>query len=141
MAGSVHARTVEPGNFGAGLIIGDPTGLTGKWWISERRAVDMSLGWDFSGKNDRVEVHADYLWQFPLDIAEMQGRLPLYIGVGGRLLTGHDAHAGVRVPFGISYIFPRAPVEMFAEITPLMDLTPSTDFGINAAVGVRFYFK
>jgi hypothetical protein len=30
---------------------------------------------------------------------------------------------------------------MFAEITPLMDLTPSTDFGINAAVGVRFYFK
>ena len=141
MVGSVYARTVESGDFGAGLIIGDPTGLTTKWWISEKRAIDMALAWDFSGKDDRLEVHADYLWHFPINIPEMKGRLPLYVGVGGRLLTGHNARTGVRVPFGITYLFPGAPIDLFAEITPLLDLTPDSDFSVNGGVGVRFYFK
>jgi hypothetical protein len=141
MAVGVRAGTVEPGDFGAGIIIGDPTGLSAKWWLSENHAIDMALAWDLSGNDDRLEAHADYLWHFPLHIPEMRGRLPLYMGVGGRLLTGHDAHAGVRVPFGICYLFPQVPVELFAEITPLLDLTPDTDFSVNGGVGARFYFK
>ncbi len=129
------------GDFGAGLIIGDPTGLTGKWWLSQTRAVDLALAWDLSGPENRFETHADYLWHFPLHIAGMEGRLPLYVGVGGRLLAGHNARVGVRVPFGISYLSAQVPFEVFAEVTPLLDFTPDSDTSVSAALGARFYFK
>ncbi|MBL0058693.1 MAG: hypothetical protein IPP35_06220 [Elusimicrobia bacterium] len=144
MAGAAWGAGSQPGaprDFGVGAIIGDPTGLTAKYWITGKRAVDMALAWELSGSDDRVEIHADHLWHFDLNVDSMQGRLPLYAGLGGRILTGHDAQVGVRIPFGICYLFPRIPIELFAEITPLLDFTPDSDTSVNGGVGVRFYFK
>jgi hypothetical protein len=134
----------QPGtarDFGVGAIVGDPTGLTAKYWFTNTRAVDMALAWDLSGDDDRMEIHADHLWHFDLNMNRMQGRLPLYVGLGGRLLTGHDARLGVRIPFGISYLFAQVPIELFGEIAPLLDVTPDSDTSVNGGVGVRFYFK
>lgn len=101
----------------------------------------MALAWDLSGDDDRLEIHADHLWHFDLNMNRMEGRLPLYVGLGGRLLTGHDARLGVRIPFGISYLFAQVPIELFGEIAPLLDVTPDSDTSVNGGVGVRFYFK
>lgn len=134
----------QPGaarDFGLGVIIGDPTGISGKYWLTEKRAVDMALAWDLSGDEDRFEVHADHLWHFDLKIDSSQGRLPLYVGLGGRLLTGHDARLGLRIPMGIAYLFPRTPIELFAEVVPVVDFTPDSDSTVNGGAGVRFYFK
>ncbi len=144
VAGASWAESPQPGSardFGVGAIVGDPTGLSAKYWFTRTRAVDMALAWDLSGSDDRLEIHSDHLWHFDLDVSRMQGRLPLYVGVGGRLLTGHDARLGVRVPFGICYMFPRVPIELFGEIVPLFDLTPDSDTSVNGGAGVRFYFK
>jgi hypothetical protein len=144
MAGASWAagsQAGSAGDFGVGVIAGDPTGFSAKYWLTRTRAVDMALAWDLSGSDDRLEVHADHLWHFDLDLSRLQGRMPLYVGLGGRVLTGHDARLGVRIPFGISYMFPRTPIELFGEITPLIDLTPDTDSTVNGGVGVRFYFK
>jgi hypothetical protein len=129
------------GDLGVGVIIGSPTGLSAKYWITRMRAVDVALAWDLSGDDDRFEVHADHLWHFDFNVSGMQGRLPLYVGLGGRLLTGHDAQAGLRVPFGLSYLFPKTPIELFAEIVPVFDFTPDSDTSVNGGAGVRFYFK
>lgn len=32
-------------NFGLGLVLGDPTGFTGKYWTSGRTALDFNIGW------------------------------------------------------------------------------------------------
>jgi hypothetical protein len=48
---------------------------------------------------------------------------------------------GVRIPFGIAYQFSEVPVDVFLEIVPVLDLNPSTSGSINAALGVRYYFK
>src|SRR4051812_11458789 len=72
-------RPGAPGNFGAGVVVGDPTGLTAKWWTGDNRAIDIALAWDLSGADKRVEAHADYLWHFPLEVQGMEGRLPLYV--------------------------------------------------------------
>ena len=144
MAGVTWAGPSQPGSakdFGVGAIVGDPTGLTAKYWITHKRAVDMALAWDLSGDDDRLEIHADHLWHFDLNMNRMEGRLPLYVGLGGRLLTGHDARLGVRIPFGISYLFAQVPIELFGEIAPLLDVTPDSDTSVNGGVGVRFYFK
>jgi hypothetical protein len=34
----------------------------------------------------------------------------------------------------------RAPVEIFLEIVPGLDLIPGTDFDLDGAIGARYYF-
>jgi len=72
-----------------------------------------------------------------------KGRLPFYYGIGGRMKfseNNNDNFIGVRVPFGLAYIFETAPVDIFFELVPVLDLAPDTDFDFNAALGVRYFF-
>lgn len=129
------------GNFGLGIIVGEPTGISIKAKLSGSSAIDAALGWSFA-KYSSMHIHADYL----NTIAKLGSQVPLYIGIGGRLKANNgdrkeDSHLGVRVPFGIDYTPPSTPVELFFEVVPIMDLTPTTDFTWNAAAGVRYYFQ
>ena len=126
---------------GVGVIVGEPTGISIKKWIGETWAVDAAAAWSFSG-NESFQFHADYLihnffLRLPKDFI---GRLPVYYGVGCRIKLDEDALVGIRIPFGISYLFAHAPVDLFVEVVPILDVTPDTDLDINAAIGVRFYF-
>lgn len=137
---------------GLGIILGEPTGVSAKAWINKEHAIDAAAAWSFS-ENASFQLHADYLiHNFGLlKTGDIGGRLPIYFGIGGRLkLEDHDnvngrnsddALLGVRIPFGIAYLFAKAPVEVFAEIVPILDLVPDTDFDMNGAIGARFYFR
>jgi hypothetical protein len=43
---SAQIRSDE--DFGLGLILGEPTGLSLKYWFDEERAVDGALAWSLS---------------------------------------------------------------------------------------------
>jgi len=45
LASVAHAQ--RGGDFGLGLIIGDPTGLSGKGFVSETNAIDFAVGLAF----------------------------------------------------------------------------------------------
>ncbi|HXE97588.1 MAG TPA: DUF3996 domain-containing protein [Dongiaceae bacterium] len=147
----VSGARAEDG-LGVGIIAGEPTGISVKKWLSRDTAIDAAAAWSFS-ENDSFQLHADYLIHNfgVLKTAGIDGRLPLYFGIGGRLKlqnngnnnrrNDHDALLGVRIPFGIAYMFAKAPVDIFAEIVPILDLVPATDLDINGAIGVRFYFR
>ena len=45
----------------------------------------------------------------------------------------------ILVALGINYIFKTAPVGMFFEIVPLVDLVPNTEFSLSGAIGLRYY--
>jgi hypothetical protein len=146
------ARVEAQEGFGLGVIVGEPTGISFKKWLNKEHAIDAAAAWSFS-ENDSFQFHADYLFHnfSLLKTGDIGGRLPLYVGVGGRVkLEGHDhdngrnrhdALVGVRVPFGISFLFNKVPVDLFAEIVPILDVAPDTDFDINGAIGARFYFR
>jgi hypothetical protein len=73
------------------------------------------------------------------------GKLPLYVGVGGRLKIKNnkgndDNRFGIRVPLGIVYMLESAPVDVFLEIAPILDLTPKTDVSVNGGLGFRYFF-
>lgn len=134
----------QQSGFGLGIMFGDPTGLSFKGWISERSAIDGGLGWSFVNEGS-MHIHADYLYHF-YNVFETP-RIPLYLGVGGRIKlknTEHqnnDTRVGVRIPFGIAYQFEEVPVDVFLEIAPILDLNPTTRGSVNGALGVRYYFK
>ena len=136
--------------FGVGVIIGEPTGISFKNWISNRHAIDAAAAWSFSG-DDEFQFHMDYLFHnYDLVHAEdMGGRLPVYFGVGGRAKFEEDSGrrhnddtiVGVRLPLGIAYIASGPPLDFFVEIVPTLDVAPDTDFELNAGIGMRFYFR
>jgi hypothetical protein len=160
------ARTVLPGlllaftvasgvaqtreGFGVGFILGEPTGLSWKYGISRTNALDGAIGF---APGDRFRIHVDYLWEaHPFT----EPALSLHYGLGGAIGFGqtwfveHGHHDGywvtrqdlglaLRVPFGIDYAIPRAPVELFFELAPLLILAPDAGAGVDVGIGVRFY--
>jgi hypothetical protein len=135
LAGSAAAQ----GNFGMGIILGEPTGVSAKLWLTDRTAVDAAAAWSFSDE-DAFHLHADFLLHnFDLITVE-KGRLPIHFGIGGRLKFADDTKLGVRIPVGLTYIFDGAPIDIFFEVVPILDLIPDTEFDANAAIGARFFF-
>ncbi|HNQ13309.1 MAG TPA: hypothetical protein PKH65_08060 [Bacteroidia bacterium] len=132
-----HAQQV--GGFGAGIIIGEPTGLSGKLFMSERNAVDFALAWSFAD-DAALHLHSDYLVHNYDLIHVSYGKLPLFYGIGGRLKLADKSRLGLRVPVGLAYLFDEDPFEVFIELVPLLDLIPVTSFTINGGIGVRYYF-
>ncbi|MBI5475743.1 MAG: hypothetical protein HY964_03295 [Ignavibacteriales bacterium] len=126
--------------FGLGIMIGEPTGLNAKGWLTKRTAIDAGLAWSFVHET-ALHVHVDYLIH-SFNVFPDAEQLPLYYGIGGRIRTGEkrDAQVGLRMVGGIEYMFRTAPIDIFFEIAPILDLTPKTELNMNAGIGARFYF-
>ncbi len=43
-SGDAHAQPVEKGTFGVGIILGEPTGISAKLYLSDNTAVDAAAG-------------------------------------------------------------------------------------------------
>jgi hypothetical protein len=126
---------------GLGVIIGEPTGPTFKYWSSPTTAIDGALAWSLDG-NDDLHLHVDYLFH-DFGVANVKkGRLPIYYGIGGRIRFhdgNQDDQFGVRIPVGFAYLFEKSPLELFFEVVPIVDLAPETELDFNAGLGIRYY--
>jgi len=137
---SLDNNFAKGGNFGLGIILGEPTGLSCKLWNSRTTALDGAIAWSFGNKN-AMHIHIDHLFHNFNLINVSNGSLPVYYGIGGRMrLDEDDNKIGVRIPIGLAYQFADAPLDIFFEIVPLLDLVPSTDFCLNGAIGIRYFF-
>jgi hypothetical protein len=125
---------------GLGIIVGEPTGVSFKYWTSSTTAFDAALAWSFVDEG-AFHIHGDYIFHNFNLIRISGGKLPFYYGIGARIKTANKTRFGVRVPLGLAYIFFNAPVDIFFEVVPILDLAPKTDFKINAAIGARFFFN
>lgn len=137
------------GAVSAGLVVGNPTGLTLKSWQGQH-ALDFGVGWYTAGYRDvfgnhwsttEVEFTGDYVVHNYGLFHLKEGKLPLYYGLGAAVWAGSVGALGVRVPVGLDFIFAGAPLDIFAEIVPTMYLAPSTHLEMGAAFGVRYRFQ
>lgn len=137
--GNAQAQTsTRSGQLAGGVMLGEPTGLSFKYWNNDRRAIDAGVAWSFEG-NDLISIHGDLLWHKWLNVDS--GRLAFYYGIGARaLLNGSDSQVGARIPLGLNYLLQDAPIGFFLEIAPIIDVIPSTDGNGSGGLGVRFYF-
>jgi hypothetical protein len=141
-------RGAEKGVFGLGLIVGEPTGVSAKYYLADDTAIDAAIGGAFIGRG--VQVHADFLWHPWLLERTASFVLPLYVGIGARVLKrdaggGEADHTriGLRAPVGILFDFTRVPLDVFVEISGVFDYRTRGDaFGLdlNFGAGVRYYF-
>jgi len=145
-----HFAAAQERGFGLGVVAGEPTGISLKNWQSRNTALAGAIAWSFAG-NDYIQLHGDYLsHNFSLLKVE-KGQLPFYYGIGGRLkLINIDnkkdegngkTRVGVRIPLGLAYLFEKVTLDLFVEVVPVLDLVPETEFDLNAAIGLRYFFS
>lgn len=151
-------RYVANGEFGAGLELGAPAGLNGKYFLSDDGALNFGIGWigDYYYRGrDGIHLYFDYLWH-PVSLANPPAfQLPLYVGIGGRIWSFDDndyrgdddlTAFGVRVPFGIAFDFNNVPLDIFLQLTFVLDFyrgynDNDADAHLEGSIGIRFWFK
>jgi hypothetical protein len=129
-----------PAIVGAGLIIGEPTGISAKLWFVETGfGLDAAVAWSFT-EPASLYMHGNALFHLAL-IQTAGGRYIVpYVGAGANTRFGSEASIGVRIPIGLSLLpFPNLPLEFFAELAPGIGLLPSTSPSFGAGLGARFY--
>ncbi|HCN05746.1 MAG TPA: hypothetical protein DIS79_09005 [Bacteroidetes bacterium] len=140
--------------FGFGIILGDPLGLTAKYWTNNENALVFGLGASYFGA-PRIQV--DYLWHFDAFQSQV---VKMYAGPGLGFGFGREGYGvwykrgkrdvfyyrdegefgiGVRAIVGINVIPKRTPLEIFLELGPNIGVAPGFGVALDAAIGVRFY--
>lgn len=146
-----YAQSPESKNFGFGIILGDPTGLTLKFWTQRNNAIVIDVGESYFG-NPRIGL--DYLWHFD---AFRSNITKLYAGFGGVLGIGQgkglyyiEHHGfyyrsdngiglGLRGVFGVNVIPRNSPLEFFFEVGLLVGFSPALGSAGDVGIGMRFY--
>ena len=155
LVASSFAANAQSSGFGLGIMLGEPTGISGKYWIGSDRALDFGLAWGV-WNGTYLHLHADYLFHNMELIKVTKGKLPLYYGPGLRMRSwtggrywrkgewhdydGSHVDLGIRFPVGVAYLFDGAPVDLFLEVVPTLDLVPATGLEFDAALGARYWF-
>lgn len=148
---TAYSQSPEGKNLGFGIIVGDPTGITLKFWTQRTNAIVFDVGGSYFG-SPRIDV--DYLWHFDAfnsNVAKLYGGLGGVLGIGSGkgfwykdkggfyYRTSSDLGLGVRGVFGVNFIPRSTPLELFLEIGALVGLSPSFGSAADFALGVRFY--
>jgi hypothetical protein len=128
------AQAQQSGQTGLGFMLGNPTGVTAKKWLSDTQAIDAVAGFSF-GKHTNFSLHSDYLWHSK-DALYYQDETPLdlYYGLGGSI------QLGLRLPIGVSRTISESKADMFGEIAPIFDFVDAKRIEIHLAFGARYYF-
>ncbi|MCX6168129.1 MAG: hypothetical protein NTX65_02230 [Ignavibacteriales bacterium] len=142
---AVNESIAQKRSFGLGVMLGEPSGISAKLWTSDNNAFDFGLGWSvFNNRNDSgnsFHFHMDYLWHSFNAISSTE-RFPLYYGIGGRFRggAGNESTLAVRGVLGIAWLPRDTPIDVFIELAPSLEFTPSTGFALDAAIGARYFF-
>jgi len=137
---------VDKGTFGIGIVLGEPTGISAKLYLTDDTAIQAAVGINFIGSG--VQGNAEYL----LHPWVLQDRdlfsLPVYLGPGLRFIQyggrGVESHAaiGLRAVIGMQFDFKEQPLDAFVEVAGVVeyDFTEKGEVALNLGAGVRYYF-
>ena len=147
--------------FGLGVELGYPTGLTGKYFLQQDRALQFGLGYVRHWRDrDGGHIYFDYLFHPVSLVSNPTFELPFYFGFGGRAWNvdyydgrydGYDGTVfGVRVPLGVSFDFNNVPIDIFVQLAFTFDFLHTgfdnrydRDFyaDLHGTFGIRYYFE
>lgn len=141
--------------FGVGFKLGEPSSLSGKYIVDAKVAYDAQISFT---TRDYLVIYGDRLFHFPDLITQnsMSERLSPYVGVGPlfvfQMRKDHDKGQyfnerddklafGVRVPFGIEWMWEKVPLGIGLELAPGIMVLPATIGILQGGLSLRYYFN
>ncbi|MBA3391737.1 MAG: hypothetical protein H0T89_03785 [Deltaproteobacteria bacterium] len=147
------------GTFGLGIELGGPTGLNGKYFLTPSTALNFGVGYDneryygYRYRRNGLNLYIDHLWH-PFVLAEGGAvQIPFYVGVGVRFWSFNDRDdfdgtaIGVRAPLGIAFDFNNIPLDIFLQLTFVLDFytddyrDDTIGLHLEGSIGARFWFN
>jgi len=121
---------------GAGLYLGNPFGLYGRYFLNSSSFVDARIS--YSGS---LAVAADYLLYEPSLVKFEKFVFPLHYGAGATVgFFGSSILLGARVPVGLNYAFMDGKLDVALEAALDIRVIPSFNLGATGGVSVVYYF-
>jgi hypothetical protein len=128
-------------------------GVSLKLWISEVSALDAGVGWSLYRQMDTMRkrgapyAYVEYLRHFFDVVKARTGTFVYFIGVGAEGAYNYydegfrnSSYFGVRLPFGMSYMFEDHPVDIFLELDPsIVFFFSGVSSDIGACAGLRYW--
>lgn len=142
----VHSQTLDSASirptplFEAGVLVGEPVGVSVKLWHTTVTATDAAAAWSFS-EDGVFEMHIDFLLH-PFNLRAFTGgnNFPAYIGPGFAARVGDDWFLGARLPIGVEYLLNSFPISFFGEVAPQWQFVPDSKFVMSGGLGARITF-
>jgi hypothetical protein len=131
---------IRQGEIGLGIVLGEPSGAVGQFFMTNNSLLDVTVAWSFREELNFMTA-VDY--QIYNNIGDAPREWSWYYGAGGYFAfpKHHDGILGVRVPLGIAYSFPHSKVDAWVEVDPGLRLIPDTDADLMGGIGVTFWIK
>lgn len=128
----------------------NPVGLTGKGWITDRQAIAAMTSFFIGGTQSLGRagqsywiLQGDYLFHNFNELQIEEGFLALYVGGGAQFTVFEDARNqfALRAPIGAEYMLGSAPVDIFVEVAPTLNVTDPASLRFDGAIGFRYFFS
>jgi len=122
----------------AGIILGEPSGISIKATGNGSMAWDAALAWSFLSHNTGLYLHSDFIYHLNGFQMNNGAFFRPYVGGGGAVHFSSDFKIAVRIPIGIAFFFSNMPIEVFVEAAPGLLLFPETSNYVAAGIGIRY---
>ena len=121
---------------GAGLYLGNPFGLYGRYFLNSSSFVDARIS--YSGS---LALTADYLLYEPSLVKFEKFVFPLHYGAGATVgVFGSSVLLGANFPVGLNYAFMDGKLDVALEAALGITVVPYFNFGVTGGVSVVYYF-
>jgi hypothetical protein len=143
----VGAPRPASAEFGIGVFVGDPLGLTLKADLQRRMALEILLG-ESTYRDGRSPYGHVTVLVTPFMARGRSVLVPFRLGLGAAIYDeggdfGDDVNFAIRAPFQLAFRF-RAPVELYFELSmrlTFLDANRNEDLvDLDGGLGFRFYF-
>ena len=125
---TVDMASAQRDGLGVGIVVGDPTGLSLKKFLSGNGALQAGMTWSRSGTNLGIPISGsstsffylqlDYIYHVYLTSGRTGLQIPFYIGLGGFNIFRESPIGGLRLPLGLALHLGSLPLDIFFEVTP-----------------------
>ncbi len=133
-------------NWGIGIRLGDPTGISAKKYLGASNGLELALGGNIEGRGLQFLVH--YLFHFPINNAP---GLDWYYGFGAQIEDDHrddhdrgrddETEFGADGVLGLEYTFASGRLSAYVDGILFVELIDDPfDLELDAGIGLRFNF-
>ena len=134
-----HVGLAQGHGLGLGLMVGEPTGISCKGWVTNSGAIQLGIGWPSTSHTGGTAIAAEYLWHS--HVFRSRESFPLSYGLGAIFGVSNATNTfGARGAFGIAWWPHASSIDIFLELNPTLYFQPSSTFEFDFGFGVRYFF-
>jgi hypothetical protein len=132
MAAPSHAQ-----NVGIGGQLGEPSGVTLKFYNANAPSYDFLAAWSLQA--DTFLLNGHLLFENRIPTSNLDKPLEWFVGPGAFVGLSEDGALGISGTIGLNLILTDH-ISIYGRITPRLALAPDTEEDVGGGLGIRYFF-